>query len=469
MTYGRHLTDPIKDKKKNLLGKDKTGAILPSIDAPSPYGASLLGNKTLGESMGLKAPETLSNNAQNPYDGVKSFEQYMASKMSGTSTGTGGASSGAITIKKTVDNFTTPILSGNEGSEPNIPTTETETATEIPKTTGEMEKWILSQLEKEKALALENAEKTYESDYIDAERKYAQSRADYGAQAEALRDVGLDTSGYANYLNDRAYAEMIADQQKAKLVRDENQRKAESDYNSQYMDFMLNRMTQKASTSAEISKKYEAGVSAGNFESLIGDKDNMTETDFDLKMQDLSAEISNGSFFTDKTTGTLVLSEKAKEAIKAIKEYYGSDSLEAKAAEKNYDKLYRVYVDKDFAGSGHHGNPDSYYLGIAPDEFDDTEEDGIVKVWHGGKSFEVVKGAQITDSTNPVLAAAESMGFDPSYATVFGFNDSLYVARSGKVWKIEEKNGSGYNKLYDFVFGSNETTAREQGEKAPVN
>ena len=82
-----------------------------------------------------------------------------------------------------------------------------------------------------------NAEKIYSDSISDITVDYARAKSQYGANAEALARLGLNSSGYSDYLSGKAYGEMQKSKSnaKSKYVESTNKNAAGyEDYLSQY-------------------------------------------------------------------------------------------------------------------------------------------------------------------------------------------------------------------------------------------
>lgn len=78
-----------------------------------------------------------------------------------------------------------------------------------------------------------NAEVERERGVVDARSSYAQSRASYGANAEALASMGLSGSGYGEYMDSVAYAQQRAETQQANAQSEASKRQARYTENQQ--------------------------------------------------------------------------------------------------------------------------------------------------------------------------------------------------------------------------------------------
>ncbi len=74
------------------------------------------------------------------------------------------------------------------------------------------------------------AEQTKERAMVDAQSSYMQNMANYGVNAEKMAQMGLQGSGYSDYLNAQAYAQKRADIQQANALEVTQKQAAESTY-----------------------------------------------------------------------------------------------------------------------------------------------------------------------------------------------------------------------------------------------
>lgn len=72
-----------------------------------------------------------------------------------------------------------------------------------------------------------NAELARQRSIVDARTSYEQNKASYGANAEALADMGLSASGYSDYINSQAYATQRSEIQNANATAETAKRNAE--------------------------------------------------------------------------------------------------------------------------------------------------------------------------------------------------------------------------------------------------
>ena len=84
-------------------------------------------------------------------------------------------------------------------------------------------------IDEQKQAALESAETARERSIADARSSYEQNKATYGANAEALANMGLSGSGYGDYINAQAYAQQRGDVQNANAVAAAERTTAESE------------------------------------------------------------------------------------------------------------------------------------------------------------------------------------------------------------------------------------------------
>ena len=306
-------------------------------------------------------------------------------------------------------------------------------------------------------LANEAADKTYDTDVALADQSYQQHMNRYGAQQQQLADMGLAGSGYQHYLGDRAYAASVAAKQAASAQRAESKRLAKADYdvakasadaeyNSKYAAWMLDKENTVKSAMQGLSgleaiEALDRLVASGD----ITTEDKLYGTLMNGALADVNKKIQGGTLFT-KADGTQMSKAEADELLNAI-DTYAPDYATAAREELN--------THTETLNPKTHINVNGYTLGIDAGEFASADEGDKIKVWFGSTKFKVNKGAEVTDSA--VVAAARTI--TAPGPVVFGLGDAIYVANSGKAYKIEKRNDNQYEKLYDFVFKDTPTSA----------
>ncbi len=106
---------------------------------------------------------------------------------------------------------------------------------------------IIATAERQRAEAEASAEIERQRGVVDARSSYEQNKATYGANAEAMANMGLEGGGYAEYLNSRAYAQQRAETQaanaqataakrQARYVKDQAEIEAQSEHNKNMLE-----------------------------------------------------------------------------------------------------------------------------------------------------------------------------------------------------------------------------------------
>ncbi len=85
---------------------------------------------------------------------------------------------------------------------------------------------IYATAESQRVAAEQRADTERERGVVDARSSYEQNKASYGANAEAMGNMGLSGSGYSDYLNSKAYAQQRAETQAANAQADASKREA---------------------------------------------------------------------------------------------------------------------------------------------------------------------------------------------------------------------------------------------------
>lgn len=270
--------------------------------------------------------------------------------------------------------------------------------------TEEAEKAYEKYLQSQYDASVSSAQKRFETDEIDAQRRYERSRADYGAQAEKLRELGVDTSGYERYLNDRAYAQMVSEIQVAKGRQADAVTAAEQNRNNLYSEYLLNKSVQEAAV--------------------------------------LDSLFASGTLFGSE--GVYDSEEKAQEKLEKAKKQYGDDTSEYKKAQDQFNEIYRIRADIDY------DSPRGARIGIEAEDFEKAGEGDRVNAWNGTEKIKVKKGSILDQNSDVHKAFYNSKLKDRATETpvVFAYNKRAYVAYGGKVYTIEEGK-----KEYDDLIG----------------
>lgn len=116
---------------------------------------------------------------------------------------------------------------------------------------------VRQMIEEQRKASYADAEKLRERSVIDASTAYAQNKATYGANAEALAGMGLTGGGYGDYLNSRAYAQQREEIQAARAGEAAAKREADRVY---YADMMAQKEKEDAAAKAEADKSNAAFI-----------------------------------------------------------------------------------------------------------------------------------------------------------------------------------------------------------------
>lgn len=148
-------------------------------------------------------------------------------------------------------------------------------ATEENKTPVSYEEYLEQQrelLDKRKAEADRQAEAAKERAAVDAQASYAQNMAGYGANAEALAQMGLQGGGYSDYVNAQAYAQKRADMQQANVT----EAAAKAQNNATYED-ALSSLNQSGIEYSEKKAEKQEGIYASLWEGALNPNSGYTE------------------------------------------------------------------------------------------------------------------------------------------------------------------------------------------------
>ncbi len=339
----------------------------------------------------------------------------------------------------------TPLSGGAESTD-----TGTETKTEP------------TYAEKMKQAAYDKANVDYLAAVTDAENRYKMQTNPYGATAERMAASGLQNTGYAGYLTDRAYATKVDEVLAAKAQKSAAERAAETEYAA----FLQSEAANKASVYGEsgdfvgsANALMQAGsISPDEASSMIlnGYKAQIDNNTIDIDRVD--TEYANGkiddatytslkkywndnavidsNFFTD-AEGRSLTGASAKVALDNAKKWLSSEKAEELQA--MYDQKYTPKTakvtfnfDGSFFGLGGTNTP-----GEAGNNFS-------VKDANGQKYRVQYAGGKASDPL--VIEAAKSMDNN----TVFMLDDKIYIKQGGEVYPVEQRYwtyGESYGSL----------------------
>ena len=207
------------------------------------------------------------------------------------------------------------------------------------------------QLEESNAIA----EQTRERAIVDANSSYQQNLAGYGANAEAMANMGLTGSGYSDWLNASAYAQNRADVQaanaqsetakrEARYIADQTKNQADTTYN----DAVFKAEADYLDTVNNLDTTYKTNIA----EAELTNKENQ----FDNK---LNFKTTMTAYTTDAEIDQMVkdglISNSDATELKAYRGTLGSEEINSYISSGDYasatstaDKLYASgIIDKD--------------------------------------------------------------------------------------------------------------------------
>ena len=206
------------------------------------------------------------------------------------------------------------------------------------------------QLEESNAIA----EQTRERAIVDANSSYQQNLAGYGANAEAMANMGLTGSGYSDWLNASAYAQNRADVQaanaqsetakrEARYIADQTKNQADTTYN----DAVFKAEADYLDTVNNLDTTYKTNIA----EAELTNKENQ----FDNK---LNFKTTMTAYTTDAEIDQMVkdglISNSDATELKAYRGTLGSEEINTYLSSGDYasatstaDKLYPSVIDKD--------------------------------------------------------------------------------------------------------------------------
>lgn len=229
---------------------------------------------------------------------------------------------------------------------------------------------------------------------IDARTAYAQNRTTYGANAEALAEMGMQSSGYGDYLEGAAYAGQRADIQAARAGEIAAQREADRVY---YADMMAQTEKETAAylTLLDLAKggEYTADEIRAAAEKQgitdAADLDALTKAAGTAKTEAEKANLPGNitADTTDKQIADMIaagtLSPENEQAAKDARTEAAAQNVEAALAAKDWegaDKLVEQYYK---SGAYSEDERQTYYLQKQLDIID-----------QGGKSESDVKARE---------------------------------------------------------------------------
>jgi hypothetical protein len=326
----------------------------------------------------------------------------------------------------------------------------TGTSGAVTPTTMSYEEYLNSQ----KQTAINNAATARDRQINAAQVGYNQARSVYGSQAAALSGMGLQGSGYSQYLDSQAYAQKNAAIANAYKTEANAVNAAESAYNNAYQGYLQQQEQNRATAFADMVKNID-GYSLGDITYLGGahklgndqikylvqnalDRDQYTATDLEDvrgiigedtykayydKLVNMDINTGDDAFYEFDEDGNpkLVSADRAKNYIDYL-EQRGVKPETVSALRAKYDDTYKIKTldgaTVDNMGSRGWVDGDNFHI---------EDSDGY---WH-----KVQSGGEVTDSG--ILELAKDLGS----GTVFSYQGEIYVKSNGKVYKVKARVG----------------------------
>lgn len=246
-------------------------------------------------------------------------------------------------------------------------------------------KTVLQLIEEQKNASYADAEAARERAIADAKTSYAQNRATYGKNAEALAELGLAGSGYGEYLDASAYAQQRAEVQAARATESAAKTAADRVY---YSDMAAqNEKVNAAFTSLLDAAK--GGEYTADEIRTVAQKQGITDTaDLDTLAKAAGDEYIQKTITADTSDEEIAAKyagneQAAKEARKtmALDEIEGyADGREWTAADEAVEKYYKSGVLDD-------NDRQSYYMQNATAEIEEAAKSGTLTA-KTAKSYE---------------------------------------------------------------------------------
>lgn len=254
--------------------------------------------------------------------------------------------------------------------------------------------------------AITEAETAREKSVIDARNAAAQRRADYGANAEALANMGLKSSGYSAYLDQQSYETERAETQAANALADYNKRMA--GYAKEDADRIA--AENYAKSIYDIDTTYQTNLLAADDRASA--KDRQTASDF----RTILADVGTGAYTKEQAlqlARDLGLSEEQIRAIEGAADEYTASVEEAERAEQEAE-------DKE-----HQDLVDGYKAMVTPDTTDEDIE-SLKEVGLTQEDVDALKAARDAKIVADIESYIESGDFE-SFADAI---ESAYGAKT---------------------------------------
>ena len=336
-------------------------------------------------------------------------------------------------------------------SEEVVPTpTDTGTGGTVTTPTMSYEEYLNSQ----KQTAIDNAAAARNRQINAAQVGYDQARATYGSQAAALSGMGLQGSGYSQYLDSQAYAQKNAAIANAYKTEAKAVDTAESAYNDAYQLYLQQQEQNRATAFADMVKnidgyslgdikyigdqykltddqiKYLANNALGRNQYTVSDLDSVKgiigedayKTYYDkLVNMDIDTGENAFNYINDAGENATYSADEAKQMIDNL-EARGVNPETISALRARYDSVYKIKAlnGAKVVNAGDRGWKEG-------DNFRIEDADGY---WH-----KVESGGEVTDANVLSLAAGLDSG------TAFSYQGTIYVKSNGKVYKVKARPG----------------------------
>ena len=337
-------------------------------------------------------------------------------------------------------------------SEEVVPTpTDTGTGGTVTTPTMSYEEYLNSQ----KQTAIDNAAAARNRQINAAQVGYDQARATYGSQAAALSGMGLQGSGYSQYLDSQAYAQKNAAIANAYRTEADTVKAAENSYNNAYQNYLQTQEQNRGSVVSGILKDI------GNYSlddiSYLSNLYGLTQGDTDYLRKGYASHVLSTDDYTINDIDGLrdIIGEEA------YAKYY-NDVVNA-----DYDTSANAFVRTDEDGNTAMG--DRAYADSIIEMF---EKRGVKKEtidalktsrdeYYNARTIdglEVVSGAGTKLSSGGVLEVRDSKdhyynvkvggeadqevtnsAMSLNNGTVFARSGKLYIKHGGKVYSLEER------------------------------
>lgn len=351
--------------------------------------------------------------------------------------------------------------------------------------------------EKAREEALRQADIRRQRAIVDARTSYEQSKATYGARAEALASMGLTGGGYSDYVDAQSYAAHRADVQAAnaavittekdaKYAEEQAKLAADLSYKENMMssekEIAAYKEQQKADKRTAYLTLYDAantgGYTAQQLKSLSDEyrlsaeeKETLLGVSQDYNYNSFLDAISSGSADTasiDKAYQNEDISEPQYNDLKSKWNKSISDdisfsldgvSMTRSEARSAIDSLLNTeWLDeptKEALESKFKEEYSPVTRGIINNSGDEAtivnlEDDFQVEDARGNKYW-VMSGGVVNDENIEQVAAAAKL----KDGSVFGYDQNLYIYHNGRAYLLTATgNGVEYKNLYAMFFGS---------------